>query len=87
MNTRTIAGVVVALAVAAATAFAQGGWGRQVRARRGGIPPRFADFSDFDSDFQFCRMMYTRFAPISVAWDGELITRTPKSTSRFASRS
>jgi hypothetical protein len=53
-----VAGAVLAVLVAATTTFAQRGWGRGYGRGEGGIPPRFADASDFDSDFQFCRLMY-----------------------------
>jgi hypothetical protein len=59
MVQRLVVGVAFAVLVAATTAFAQrGGWGRGYGRGEGGIPPRFATSSDFDSDFQFCRLMY-----------------------------
>jgi hypothetical protein len=56
--TRLVCAVVIAGLVAATTAFAQRGWGRGYGRGEGGIPPRFAQTSDFDGSFQFCRMMY-----------------------------
>ena len=58
MIKRIVAGAMVAVLVAATTAFAQRGWGRGYGRGEGGIPPRFAQSSDFDGDFQFCRLMY-----------------------------
>jgi hypothetical protein len=58
MSRHTCAGAALALVVAAATAFAQGGFGRGYGRGEGGIPPKFADASDFDGAFQFCRLMY-----------------------------
>lgn len=58
MNKRVVVGAVVAVLVAATTTFAQRGWGRGYGRGEGGIPPRFAQASDFDGDFQFCRLMY-----------------------------
>jgi hypothetical protein len=58
MFTRIVVGAVVAVVMAATTTFAQRGWGRGYGRGEGGIPPRFARPSDFDGDFQFCRLMY-----------------------------
>jgi hypothetical protein len=58
MTKRIVVGAVLAVLVAATTTFAQRGWGRGYGRGEGGIPPRFAEASDFDSDFQFCRLMY-----------------------------
>jgi hypothetical protein len=57
-NRRIVVGMVVALVMAASTTFAQRGWGRGYGRGEGGIPPRLAKTQDFDSDFQFCRLMY-----------------------------
>ena len=53
-----IRGAVVAVLLAATTAFSQRGWGRGYGRGEGGIPPKFREVSDFDGAFQFCRMMY-----------------------------
>jgi hypothetical protein len=53
-----IRGAVLAVLLAATTAFAQRGWGRGYGRGEGGIPPRFRTATDFDGSFQFCRMMY-----------------------------
>ena len=59
MTKRVATGVIVAVLMAATSALAQrGGWGRGYGRGEGNIPPRFAQADDFDSDFQFCRMMY-----------------------------
>jgi hypothetical protein len=59
MRSRIIGAIVVAVVLAATTSFAQrGGWGRGYGRGEGGIPPKFAQTSDFDGSFQFCRMMY-----------------------------
>jgi len=58
MPTRITVGAVVAILIAATTASAQRGWGRGYGRGEGGIPPRFAQASDFDGTFQFCRLMY-----------------------------
>ena len=58
MNKRLVVGGVLAVLVAATTTFAQRGWGRGYGRGEGGIPPRFAQATDFDGDFQFCRLMY-----------------------------
>jgi hypothetical protein len=58
MNRRIVVGMMVALLMAATTTFAQRGWGRGYGRGEGGIPPRLARARDFDSDFQFCRLMY-----------------------------
>ena len=58
MNKRIVIGVVGAVLVAATSTFAQRGWGRGYGRGEGGVPPRFARPSDFDGDFQFCRLMY-----------------------------
>ena len=59
MRTKWIVqGAIVAVLLAATTAFAQRGWGRGYGRGEGGIPPRFRQASDFDGSFQFCRMMY-----------------------------
>ena len=55
---RILRGAVIAVLVAATTAFAQGGFGRGYGRGEGGIPPRFPQNSEFDGAFQFCRMMY-----------------------------
>ena len=55
---RILRGVVIALLLAATTAYAQGGWGRGYGRGEGGIPPRFPQTAEFDGAFQFCRMMY-----------------------------
>jgi hypothetical protein len=57
-TTWIIRGAVLAVLLAATTAFAQRGWGRGYGRGEGGIPPRFRQSSDFDGSFQFCRMMY-----------------------------
>jgi len=53
-----IRGAIIAVLLAATTAFAQRGWGRGYGRGEGGIPPRFRQPGDFDGAFQFCRMMY-----------------------------
>jgi hypothetical protein len=53
-----VRGTVVAVLLAATTAFGQRDWGRGYGRGEGGIPPRFRAASDFDGSFQFCRMMY-----------------------------
>lgn len=58
MTRRVVLGVLVAVLLAASTTFAQRGWGRGYGRGEGGIPPRFARATDFDGDFQFCRLMY-----------------------------
>jgi hypothetical protein len=58
MPTRILVGAVVATLIAATSASAQRGWGRGYGRGEGGIPPRFAQTSDFDGAFQFCRLMY-----------------------------
>jgi len=55
---RMVLGLTAAVALAAVTASAQIGWGRGYGRGEGGIPPRFATAASFDSDFQFCRLMY-----------------------------
>jgi hypothetical protein len=57
---RILRGVVIALLLAATTAYAQrgDGWGRGYGRGEGGIPPRFPEIAEFDGAFQFCRMMY-----------------------------
>ena len=55
---RASAVIVATVLVAGATTSAQIGWGRGYGRGEGGIPPRFADASSFDGDFQFCRLMY-----------------------------
>jgi hypothetical protein len=57
-STRVVCAIAVAGLLAATTTFAQRGWGRGYGRGEGGIPPRFAQTSDFDGSFQFCRMMY-----------------------------
>jgi hypothetical protein len=96
MRMRLIALAVVALLIAATTAAAQRGWGRGYGRGEGGIPPRFAQASDFDGAFQFCRLMYrqVRAHQRGLGWgtdypDAEInfsirlseLTRTPVSRS------
>jgi hypothetical protein len=57
-RSRLLAGVAVAVVVAATSALAQRGWGRGYGRGEGGIPPRFHQAGDFDGAFQFCRLMY-----------------------------
>ncbi|HUE85322.1 MAG TPA: DUF4159 domain-containing protein [Vicinamibacterales bacterium] len=58
MTKRVVVAAVAAILIAATTALAQRGWGRGYGRGEGGIPPRFAQASDFDGAFQFCRLMY-----------------------------
>jgi hypothetical protein len=58
MTKRVVVAAVAVLLIAATTALAQRGWGRGYGRGEGGIPPRFAQASDFDGAFQFCRLMY-----------------------------
>jgi hypothetical protein len=55
---RIVLSLLIVLAVAATSAFAQRGFGRGYGRGEGGIPPRFREASDSDGAFQFCRMMY-----------------------------
>ena len=58
MTKRVAVAAVTVILIAATTALAQRGWGRGYGRGEGGIPPRFAQASDFDGAFQFCRLMY-----------------------------
>jgi hypothetical protein len=58
MTKRVVVAAVAVVLIAATTALAQRGWGRGYGRGEGGIPPRFAQPSDFDGGFQFCRLMY-----------------------------
>ena len=58
MNKRIVVAAVLAVLAAATTTFAQRGWGRGYGRGEGGIPARLAQSTDFDGDFQFCRLMY-----------------------------
>jgi hypothetical protein len=58
MTKRVVVATVAVVLIAATTALAQRGWGRGYGRGEGGIPPRFAQPSDFDGGFQFCRLMY-----------------------------
>jgi hypothetical protein len=58
MAKRVVVATIVVILIAATTALAQRGWGRGYGRGEGGIPPRFAQSSDFDGGFQFCRLMY-----------------------------
>jgi hypothetical protein len=58
MHKRVIVGAMLVVLAAATTTFAQRGWGRGYGRGEGNVPPRFAQATDFDGSFQFCRLMY-----------------------------
>jgi hypothetical protein len=58
MIPRTVVAALMVVLVAATATYAQRGWGRGYGRGEGGIPPRLATPTDFDGDFQLCRLMY-----------------------------